>query len=53
MDAMIDGQWIKLSKWTRGYHCAVRVVVDAIIPSDDPIEPCLKPAAVRLLDELQ
>ena len=50
---MIEGTRTKLSKWIAGDRCAVRVVVDAVIPSDDPSEPCLEPATVRFLDELQ
>lgn len=50
---LIPGKRIKLKKWIHGRLCVVHVEVDAIIPDADPSEPCLEPATVRWLDELQ
>lgn len=50
---MIDGTHTQVTKWILGDRFAVQVVVDAVIPIDDPSEPCLVPAAINLLDHLQ
>ena len=47
------GELVKVSKWIRGDDCAVHVMVDAVIPIDDPSEPCLEPDVLRHLDRLQ
>jgi hypothetical protein len=43
----------KVEQWIRGDNFVVRVEVDAIVPDFDQSEPCLEPAAIRLLDDLQ
>jgi hypothetical protein len=50
---MTPGKRIKVPKWIHGRLCVVRVEVDAIVPDADPSEPCLEPATVKWLDELQ
>ena len=50
---VIPGKRIKVSKWIHGRGCAVRVQADAVIPDADPSEPCLEPATLKWLDEVQ
>ena len=47
------GEEVRISKWIHGDYCAVHVEVDAVIPEDDPGEPCLDLKTVRFLDHLQ
>ena len=49
----VPGKRVKLTKWIHGTRCVVAVEVDAVIPTADPSEPCLEPATVKWLDELQ
>ena len=49
----IPGKRIRIPRWIHGARCVVRVEVDAIIPDEDPSEPCLEPATIRFLDGLQ
>ena len=42
----------KRKRWVQRGDYAVEVEVDVIYPADDPSEPCLEPATVRLLDEI-
>lgn len=49
----IPGKRIRVTKWIHGRLCVVRVETDAIVPDADPSEPCLEPATVKWLDELQ
>lgn len=44
---------VSVTKWIHGRQCVVRVEVQAVIPVEDPNEPCLEPATLRWLDELQ
>ena len=50
---MIPGKRIKVPQWIYGTQCVVRVEVDAVIPDEDPSEPCFEPPAVKWMDELQ
>ena len=50
---MIKGRRIKVPQWIYSTQCAVRVMVDAVIPDADPSEPCFEPPAVKWMDELQ
>jgi hypothetical protein len=50
---MIKGKQIKVLQWIHGQLCVVRVEVDAVIPDEDPSEPCFEPPAVKWMDELQ
>ena len=49
----LTGTPTKIDRWIRGDGFVVRVEVDAIVPDFDPSEPCLEPAAIRFLDEVQ
>ena len=49
----INGKRVKVTKWIHGRQCVVRVEADAVIPDADPSEPCLEPATLKRLDELQ
>ena len=49
----MTGEKTKITEWVRGDNLVVRVEVDAIIPDFDPSEPCLEPAAIRFLDDVQ
>lgn len=49
----LAGTRIKLRKWIHTDAITVRVVVDAVIPDEEPSEPCLEPPALRFLDEVQ
>ncbi len=49
----LTGERIKITHWIRGSNFVVRVEVDAIIPEFDSSEPCLEPAAIRFLDDVQ
>jgi hypothetical protein len=42
----------KRKRWAQRGEYAVEVEVEVIFPPDDPIEPCLEPATVHLLDEI-
>jgi hypothetical protein len=50
---MIKGKRVKVPQWIHAQLCVVRVEVDAVIPDEDPSEPCFEPAAVKWMDELQ
>ncbi|MEX2212750.1 MAG: hypothetical protein WD768_01395 [Phycisphaeraceae bacterium] len=49
----IPGQRVRVPKWVHGRLCVVRVEAEAVIPDADPSEPCLEPATLRWLDQLQ
>ena len=49
----LEGERTKQTMWFESGSFAVRVVVDAVIPRDDPSEPCFEPEAVRFLSEVQ
>jgi hypothetical protein len=42
----------KRKRWVQRGTLAVEVEVEVVYPVDDPTEPCLEPATVRLLDEI-
>lgn len=48
----IKGNRVKQIRWIHAGPCVVRVEVDAVIPVDDPSEPCLEPETVRFLKEV-
>ena len=50
---LIDGTKTRVTKWIHGDLCVACVEVNAILPTFDPSEPYLEPAAVRFLDQLQ
>ncbi|HVS73149.1 MAG TPA: hypothetical protein VHQ47_17980 [Phycisphaerae bacterium] len=49
----LPGKRVKIERWIHARPCVVRVEVDAIIPDEDPAEPCLEPQTIRYLDDLQ
>jgi hypothetical protein len=50
---MLKGKRIKVPQWIHSRKVAVHVMVEAVIPEEDPSEPCLEPSTLRWLDELQ
>jgi len=50
---MLKGKRIKVPQWIHSRKVAVHVMVEAVIPEEDPSEPCFEPKAVKLMDELQ
>ncbi|MEM6554111.1 MAG: hypothetical protein AAF750_18490 [Planctomycetota bacterium] len=52
-DFQIPGQRVRIPRWVFGERYIVQVEVDAVLPDEDPTEPCLEPAALRHLDQLQ
>jgi len=49
----IAGQHIRVVEWIYSGRCAVRVELPAVVPEEDPTEPCFEPPTVKLLDRLQ
>lgn len=48
----LEGQRVKRTRWVHAGSCVVRVEVDAVIPVDDPSEPCFEPETVELLKQV-
>jgi hypothetical protein len=49
----ITGKRVQVVEWIYSGSCAVRVELPAIVPDEDPTEPCFEPETVRLLDRMQ
>lgn len=49
----IQGKRVKLKRWIHTEHYVVRVELDAVIPVDDPSEPCFEPQAVEFLRQVR
>lgn len=49
----IEGQRVKRTRWIHAAPCVVQVEVDAVIPVDDPSEPCFESETVDFLREVQ
>jgi hypothetical protein len=47
-----EGRRVRQVRWVHAPRCVVRVEVDAVIPDDDPSEPCFEPATVEFLREV-
>jgi len=47
-----NGKKIKQTRWIHTTPCVVRVEVEAVIPEDDPSEPCFEPKTVEFLREV-
>ena len=47
-----EGERVKEVRWMHAGPCVVRVEVEAVIPKDDPSEPCFEPATVEFLREV-
>ena len=48
-----EGERVKEVRWVHAGPCVVRVEVDAVIPRDDPSEPCFEPKTVEFLREVR
>ncbi len=49
----IKGQRVEEIRWIETDRLAVKVRVEAVVPIDDPSEPCFEPATLRFLDEVR
>ena len=49
----IAGERIKRLRWVHTEHYVVAVEVEAVIPVDDPSEPCYESETVQLLREIE
>ena len=49
----LPGRRIRIPRWVFGDRYIVQVEVDAILPEDEPTEPCLEPATLHHLDQIQ
>lgn len=49
---LIEGKRIRRTRWIHADTCVVRVEVDAVIPDEDPSEPCFEPDVVDFLREV-
>jgi hypothetical protein len=48
-----QGKRVRFHRWIHAGPCVVRTEVDAVIPDDDPSEPCLSPQTLVFLGEVQ
>lgn len=48
----VEGKRVKRRRWIHARACVVRVEVEAVIPVDDPSEPCYEPQTVEFLREV-
>ena len=49
----IAGQRVKRTRWIHTDRYVVAVEVEAVIPVDDPSEPCFEAETVKLLKEVK
>ena len=53
----LKGRRVKLTQWiegrSKGGSFVVRVLAEAVVPAEDPSEPCFEPATLQWLDEVQ
>ena len=49
----IAGKRIKRLRWVHTEHYVIAVEVEAVIPVDDPSEPCYESESVQLLREIE
>jgi hypothetical protein len=49
----IAGSRVKRTKWVHTDRLVVAVEVEAVIPTDDPSEPCFEAETVNLLKEVR
>ncbi len=45
----VEGERVRRKRWIHSGDLAVQVEVDAVIPVDDPTEPCFEPETVEFL----
>lgn len=50
---IIPGKRVKRTRFVQTDQFVVAVDVDALIPDEDPSEPCFEPAVVELLRQVQ
>ncbi len=50
---MIPGKRVKRTRFVQTDRFIVALDVDAVIPDEDPSEPCFEPATVELLKEVE
>jgi hypothetical protein len=48
----IEGKRVKRTRWVHAGDLAVQVEVEAVIPIDDPSEPCFESETVEFLREV-
>jgi hypothetical protein len=48
----IEGRRVRRTRWVHAGTCVVQVEVDAVIPMDDPSEPCFEPETVDFLRQV-
>ena len=53
MHFRLPGRRVQVSRWVFGDRYIVQVDVEAVIDPEEPAEPCLEPATLRYLDEVQ
>ena len=49
----LQGTKVRVPQWIHGNTFVVHLEVDAVIPEEDPSEPCLEPDTLKFLDRLQ
>ena len=49
----IAGKRIKRLRWVHTERYVIAVEVEAVLPIDDPSEPCYEPESVELLREIE
>ena len=49
----IPGQRVKRTKWIHTERFVIAVEVEAVIPVDDPSEPCYEAEAINLFKEIK
>jgi hypothetical protein len=47
-----QGKRVKQVRWVHGRACVVRLELEAVIPIDDPSEPCFEPQTVEFLRQV-
>ena len=49
----IESKRVKQVRWVHAAACVVRLELEAVIPADDPSEPCFEPETVEFLRQVQ
>lgn len=49
----VEGKRVRQVRWIHAGPCVVRIEVDAVIPIDDPSEPCYEPATIEFLHNVR
>ena len=49
----IEGQRVKRTRWIHTDRYVVAIEVEAVIPTDDPSEPCYESETINLLKEVK